>query len=213
MRPHLLTTVLAAVVTCGTALADAREADRELAVGIGYGHLFWDGHNTDQLEEQGGLRMEIRYSVPVALQPQWRVGAGLGLAFYVSEHGGDVFEEDGILFVRPDDWVQLTNIEPEIQLSFRQPLGDDFYLEPGIAGVFIVGNFRRGREVFGFIDEDLDRWRVGGGGRLFLRGAYTRGRSSYGIEGSYSYGWLDFGDDIGGDIQQGYLGFFYAHRL
>jgi hypothetical protein len=213
MRPLLLAALLVPVAACGIALGNSEKARRELAVGIGYGHLVWDGHNTNELEEQGGLRLDIRYSIPVAPQPEWRVGAGLGLAFYISEHGGDVFEEGGIIFIRPDDWVQLTNVEPEIQFSLRHPLGDGFYLEPGVAGVFIAGNYRRGEEVFGFVDEDLNRWRVGGGARLFLRAACTRGRSSYGVEGSYSYGWLDFGDDLGGDIQQACLAFFYAYRL
>lgn len=202
------------VVTVPSAVfADTRVRRPEIAFGIGYAHLFWDGHNTDELEDRGGLRVDAHYSVPLAPQSQWRAGVGLGLAAYISEHGGDIFEEDGIIFVRPDDYVQLTTIEPEIQLSFRHPLDDHWYLEPGIAGVFLVGNYRRGEEAFGIIDEEFSHWRVGGGGRLFLRGAYTRGRSSYGIEGSYSYGWLDFGDDVGGDIQQGYLGFFYAFRL
>lgn len=196
----------------------AQAQDREFAFGLGYSHLFWDGHNTDVLEEQGGLRMDGRVSWPVTEpmtegRPELRVGVGLGLTFYVSEQGGDVFEEDDIIFIEPDDWTQLTNIEPEIQFSLRQPVGRDFYLEPGIAGVFIIGNYVRGEEVFGFVDEDIDRWRVGGGGRLFLRGAYRRERWAFGLEGSYAYGWLDFGDDIGGDIQQGYLGVFFARQF
>ena len=204
---------VAVVGSCGAAFGDAYHARREVAFGIGYTHLFWDGHNTDEMEDRGGARMEARFSVPLSTHPHVRLGAGFGLTSYISEHGGDSFEEDGILYIRPDDWVQLTTLEPEIQLSVRHPLNDDFYVEPGIAGVFIAGNYRRGEEVFGYVDEDLDRWRVGAGGRLFLRGAYVRGRHSYGLEGSYSYGWLDFGDDVGGDIQQGYLGFFYAYRL
>ena len=205
-----------AVLLCFTCAAYGQH--REFAFGVGYAQLFWDGHNTDALEEQGGLRMEGRVSWPVTEpmrggRPELRLGAGLGLTFYVSEQGGDFFEEDDIIFIEPDDWTQLTNIEPEIQFSVRQPVGRDLYLEPGIAGTFILGNYVRGEEVFGFIDEDVDRWRVGGGGRLFLRGGYHRGRWGFGVEGSYGYGWLDFGDDIGGDIQQGYLGFFFARRF
>ena len=191
---------------------------REFAIGIGYGHLFWDGHNTDALEEQGGVRFDGRVSWPVTepmtdTRPELRLGMGLGLAVYYSEHGGDVFEEGGFIFIEPEDFEQLTTLEPEIQLSLRLPVGRDLYLEPGVAGTFIAGNFRAGEEFFGFIDEDVNRWRVGGGGRLLLRGAYHRERWAFGVEGSYSYGWLDFGDDIGGDIQQGYFGVFYAHRF
>ena len=191
---------------------------REFAFGIGYTHLFWDGSNSDALEEQGGLLMEGRVSWPLAQpttenQPELRIGLGLGLTFYVSEQGGDVVEVGNVIIIEPDDWTQLTTITPEVQFSVRQPVGDDYYLEPGVAGVFMLGNYVKGEEVFGFVDEEDDRWAAGGGGRVFLRGAYRRERWSVGLEGSYGYGWLHFGDDIGGDIQQGYFGIFYARRF
>ena len=210
---------LALVIALSLALpCAARAQDREFAFGFGYSHLFWDGHNTDALEEHGGFRFDGRVSWPVTepltdTRPELRLGLGLGLVFYISEQGGNVFEDDDVIFIEPDDWTQLTNIEPEIQLSLRQPVARDFYLEPGIAGTVMLGNYIRGEEFWGFVDEDLDRWRVGGGGRLFLRGAYSRGRWHFGLEGSYSYGYLDFSDDIGGDIQQGYLGVFFARRF
>ena len=191
---------------------------REFAFGISYAHLFWDGSSSDALEEQGGLRLEGRVSWPIAQpmtedRPELRLGLGLGLTFYVSEQGGDVFEEDDVIFIEPDDWNQLTTIAPEVQFSVRQPVRDDLYLEPGVAGVFVLGNYVRGEEFWGFVDEDVDRWAAGGGGRLFVRGAFHRERWSVGLEGSYGYGWLHFGDDIGGDIQRGHLGFFFARSF
>ena len=213
---HRITLLLAVVSSCFAPSALAQY--REFAFGVGYGQLFLDGSNAGSLEEQGGVRFEGRVSMPVTepmteRRPELRLGLGLGLAIYYSEHGGDIFEGDNVIIIEPDDFAQLTTIEPEIQFSLRAPVGPTLYLEPGISGVFIVGNYLRGEEVFGFVDEDLNRWRVGGGGRLFLRGAYHRDNWSAGIEGSYAYGWLDFSDDIGGDIQQGYLGVFYAHRF
>lgn len=214
----MLRTALPVLLVSFSVGAPAYAQHREFAFGVGYTHLFWDGSNSDALEEQGGLRLEGRVSWPLGERvaegrPELRVGLGLGLAFFVSEQGGDVFEEDDVIFIQPDDWTQLTTIAPEVQFSVRQPLGEDYYLEPGVAGVFVLGNYVRGEEFFGFIDEDIDRWAAGGGGRLFLRAAYRRERWSVGLEGSYGYGWLHFGDDIGGDIQQGYLGIFYARRF
>jgi hypothetical protein len=214
MRSIHLCAVMTSLLACGTIYGQYRE----FAFGLGYGHLFLDGHNSDALEEQGGFRLLGRVSWPVtepmaARVPELRLGLGLGLSFYISEQGGDIEEVGNVIIITPDDWTQLTVIEPEVQFSVRQPVARDYYLEPGIAGVFTIGNYIRGEEVFGFVDDDIDRWRVGGGGRLFLRGGYFRERYSFGIEGSYSYGWLDFGDDIGGDIQQGYLGLFYAQRF
>src|SRR5687768_9770207 len=148
---------------CLTSVAAAQ--GNEFAFGGGYGHLFWDGHNTDALEEQGGFRMEGRVSMPITEpmadgRPELRLGVGLGLAFYISEKGGDVFEVGDVIFIEPDDLTQLTSIEPEIQFSLRYPVREDLYLEPGIAGALIIGNYLRGEEVFGFVDEDIDDWSV-----------------------------------------------------
>jgi hypothetical protein len=212
-RPLIAAFIVAAALTLG-----ARAQDREFAFGAGYGHLFLEGSNAGALEEQGGLRLNGWVSWPITppmteSKPELRVGLALGIGIYYSEHGGSVFEGDNVIIIEPDDYAELLTFEPEVQFSVRVPVGRDYYLEPGIAGTFIVGNYTRGQEVFGFVDEDLDRWRVGGGGRLLLRGAYRRETWSLGLEGSYSYGWLDFDDDIGGEIQQGYLGVFYAHRF
>jgi hypothetical protein len=143
-----------------------------------------------------------------------RFGLGVGLGIYADREADDVdfFEEEEV------EVTQLTVISNEAQLSFRQPVGREFYLEPGVAGQFIVGNFWAGEQTWwGGLwwgsDEEEDIWRVGGGGRLFLRGAYQRDRWSAGVECSYSYGYIDFGDDIGGEIQQAYIGVFFAHSF
>jgi hypothetical protein len=216
----MLRPLIAACILCGCLTPAAAAQDREFAFGAGYGHLFWEGANAGALEEQGGLRLNGWVSWPITpsgpgpdRKPEPRLGLGLGIGIYYSEHGGDIFEGDNVIIIEPDDYASLLTLEPEVQFSVRFPIGRDYYLEPGIAGTFIVGNYTRGEEVWGFVDEDLDRWRVGGGGRLLLRGAYRRETWSVGLEGSYSYGWLDFDDDIGGEIQQGYLGVFYAHRF
>jgi hypothetical protein len=211
--------LLAGLLICMTGHGAAAQ-DREFAVGLGYGHLFWDGSHTDELEEQGGLVLDGRLTWAVSPQaypgrPQLRVGVGLDLAFYASHDDGDVeIDDDGDVFATATNYTQLSIIAPQIEVSFRQPvINEHWYLEPGVAGVFMIGNYTRGQEFFWFVDEDQNDWRVGGGGKVFLRLAYTQERWSVGAEGAYSYGWLDFGHDIGGDIQQGYLGFFYARRF
>ena len=216
MRRIATSVILVILCACTPAFAQDARAEREFAFGGGYTHVFLDGSNSGALEEQGGIRLTGRVSWPVdRRQPNFRIGAGLALTSYVSEQRGEFEEDDddGWWFYAPDDWNQLFIIEPELQASWRQPIGDDLYLEPGFAASALIGNFVRGEEFFGFVDEDIDRWDVGAAGRIFLRGAVTRGRWSYGLEGSYSFGWLSFGDDIGGDIQQGHLGFFVARSF
>jgi hypothetical protein len=209
----------AAFVAIASAPASGQDVrnEREWAVDIGYSHLFLDGSNAGPLEEQGGLRGHGRVSWPVNRQrPNLRVGVGLSLTSYVSEDGGEFEDDDdhdGWYFYVPDDWNHLFIIEPELQASWRHPIKENLYLEPGVAASMLVGNFVRGEESFGFVDEDIDRWDVGAAGRVFLRGALTSGRWSFGLEGSYSFGWLSFGDDIGGDIQRGHLGFFFARSF
>ena len=215
----MLRPLIAACIVCGCLTPGAAAQDREFGFGAGYGHLFWEGANAGALEEQGGLRLNGWVSWPLnpaktpEPEPEMRFGLGLGIGIYYSEHGGSITDVGNVIIIEPDDYAELLTFEPEVQFSVRFPIGRDYYLEPGIAGTFIVGNYTRGEQVWGFVDEDLDRWRVGGGGRLLLRGAYRRETWSVGLEGSYGYGWLDFDDDIGGEIQQGYLGVFYAHRF
>ena len=195
--------------------------DREFAFGLGYGHLFWDGSNTGALEEQGGLVLDGRLTWAVTPnaypgRPQLRVGVGLDLAFYSSRDDDGEFEidDDGEVFANATDYTQLSIIAPQLEIAWRQPvINENWYLEPGVAGVFMIGNYTTGQEFFWFVDEDENEWRVGGGGKAFLRFAYTRERWSIGVEGAYAYGWLDFGHDIGGDIQQGYFGLFYARKF
>jgi hypothetical protein len=212
MRPIHFVALLGAL--CLTPAAFAQ--DPEFAFGLNYSHLFLDGSHADELEEQGGLTLNGRVSWPISppmtdRRPELRFGVGLNLSFYRSEHDDD--DDDD--FFNGVDITQVSMITPELQLSVRAPVGRDFYLEPGIAGQFIVGNYWAGEEDWwGWdVDEEQDIWRVGGGARVFLRGAYQFRRWALGIEGAYSYGWLDFGHDIGGDTQQGYLGVFFAHSF
>ena len=212
--------LLAGLLVC---LATRRAAaqDREFAFGLGYGHLFWDGSHTDELEEQGGLVLDGRLTWAVTPndypgRPELRVGVGLDLAFYSShdDDGDFLIDDDGDFFANATDYTQLSVIAPQLEISLRQPVIDEhWYLEPGVAGVFMIGNYTTGQEFFWFVDEDENEWRVGGGGKAFLRFAYTQERWSIGAEGSYGYGWLDFGHEIGGDIQQGYFGLFYARKF
>jgi hypothetical protein len=211
------------VVGLLVAVAAQRAAaqDREFAVGLGYGHLFWDGAHSDELKEQGGLVLDGRLTWAVTPdaypgRPEPRVGFGLDLAFYAShdDNGNLEIDDNGDVFATASDYTQLSIIAPQLEISLRQPIIDEhWYLEPGLAGVFMVGNYTKGQEFFWFVDEDVNQWRVGGGGKAFLRLAYTQERWSIGAEGSYGYGWLDFGHDIGGDIQQAYLGLFYARKF
>ena len=215
---------VAGLVVVASAGRAAAQQDREFAFGIGYSHLWWDGSHTGPLEEQGGLVLDGRLTwavtpvTPLAPErPQLRAGFGLDLAFYGSydDNNDDfIIIDDDIIITTTNDYTQLSVIAPELEVSLRVPFADGkWYLEPGLAGVFMIGDYTTGEEFFGFVDQHENRWNVGGGGKAFLRLAYQAERWGLGVEGAYGYGWLDFGDDIGGDIQQAYFGLFYSHRF
>ena len=104
--------------------------------------------------------------------------------------------------------------DPSVVASVPGRMCATNHFMPRLAASLFIGNYVKGEEVIGYVDTDIDRWNVGGGGRAFLRLAYRpEPRFAIGLEGSYSFGWIDFGDDIGGDIQQGYLGFYIAHKF
>jgi hypothetical protein len=201
-------TGLVAALLAAAAGGDVLAQDREFAAGIGYGHLFWDGNNAGPLEEQGGLVFDARVTwAPTPRQPRLRVGVDLDLAFYFSTDDSD---DD---FSGVNDFAQLSVIAPALEVAWRHPIDEHWYLEPGLAGVLTIGNYTTGQELFGFVDRDENRWRVGGGGKTFLRLAYAQDRWAAGVEGSYTYGWLDFGEEIGGETRQAYVRLFYSRRF
>jgi hypothetical protein len=211
--------IVAGLFVAATAQRAAAQ-DREFAFGIGYGHLLWEGSNVGPLEEHGGLVLDGRLTWAVTPdaapgRPELRVGFGVDLSFYISQDDdGEVTIINGVAFVTGSDYTSLSVLAPQAEVSLRLPIFDEhWYVEPGVAGVFMVGHYTQGEDFFWFVDEDENEWRVGGGGKAFLRIAYTKDDWSIGAEGSYSYGWLDFGHHIGGEIQQAYLGLFYAHKF
>ena len=215
-RTHFLA-LLGSLALTTTALAQ----DREFAFGAGYDHLFLDGSNVGNLDEQGGLNVNGRISWPITpsrgeRRPELRFGVGVGLSFFADYDHDD--DDDDFFDSEEVEVTQLTLISNEVQFSYRQPILREYYLEPGIAGQFIVGNFWAGeRTWWGGLwwdsDEEVSEWRVGAGARVFLRAAYQQERWSAGVEGSYSYGYIDFDHDIGGEMQQAYIGVFFAHSF
>ena len=111
--------------------------------------------------------------------------------------------------------VAFMMFEPELRLSWRQPLGNDgfFFIEPGVAAGAAIGWL----DVSGsadpatggdadFTDTDASfQWKV------FLRAGLPFSTGLAGIEASYmSAGRLEFADDIRGDPSEFYVGIFGA---
>ena len=147
--------------------------------------------------------------------PQLRVGAAFGFSAAVDDTRGALFSNDGGLVWASSSDVAFMMFEPELRLSWRQPLGNDgfFFIEPGVAAGAAIGWL----DVSGsadpatggdadFTDTDASfQWKV------FLRAGLPFSTGLAGIEASYmSAGRLEFADDIRGDPSEFYVGIFGA---
>jgi hypothetical protein len=184
----------------------------DFSFSMGYSHLTIDGADPP-FNEQDALRFESRISgSPLPELPQLRLGGGLGMSYYYKDYNdGDIVEiGEDVILIEGDSYESLFLLEPEVQVSWRQPLGKHMYVEPGIGVGGVFGNLTAG-ETFGwFYDEDYDEWSAGFSARPFLRAAYQYKKYAIGLEGSYLWTDLDFDDGPGGDTTELYIGAFFS---
>ena len=197
------------VLTCAPA---ATASDRDLGFSIGYAQLSVDDTTLQDLDSQSGLRFELRGTwAPRDSLPQLRLGLGIGFSFFYDDQ--DSGQTIGG-FAEVEDFEQISLIVPEFQATWRQPLGDEWFVEGGVGLGAVIGNFRAGQVIFDdLFDEDVDEWDVGFGVRPLVRGGYMRNHWLAGLEASYLLTDLDFGNGLGGDLEELYIGLFYSHRF
>ena len=186
--------VAAFTLICLVVAATARAKDRnfELSLRAGGTRLSIDDDD-DALDGQWGVTVEPSFSLsPLTDLPQFRLGAGVDLAWI----SVDVDNE----FVAGQ--LDLFLITPELLLSWRQPVSDRWYVEPGVGVGAMIG-------AVDFIGID---WGSGYSVRPFLRIGYQADNWSAGVEASYCLGHLDFGDGDG-DIEKLSVAFFIAAKL
>src|SRR5688572_30279103 len=193
-------------------LASPAAADNEFGFSIGYAQLAVDDDVLSDLDGQGGLRFEPRFSwTPFDGAGQFRLGIGVGFSFfYDEEETGDEFEG----FADIEDYEQISLFVPELQVTWRQGLAPNWFVEGGVGLGAVIGNFRAGQVIFDeLFDEDVSDWDLGFGVRPILRGGYTRNRWMAGIEASYLFTDLDFDNSIGGKMEELYIALFYSHAF
>jgi len=191
-------------------------AEPEFALSMGYTHVSLDDTIVGEFAEQGGFRFEPRFSwAPVESRPQFRVGIGMGFSFFYDETDGSAvfIDDDGdIIIADADDYEQLFLWTPELQLSWRQRWESGWSLEGGVGlgGVFAL--YTAGEQFFDeFYDEDLDEGDITYSVRPFVRVGYREGGFHGGLEASYLWGGnLDFTKEIGGEVNEWYVGVFFS---
>ena len=182
-------------LAAGSPAVVARDLEFNLAGGAT--ELFIDDEAEDDevLNEQWGPWVRPSFSLaPIADAPQFRLGGGVGFSWTRGEIDDAFLAGDADLFL----------ITPELLLSWRQPLGDAgrWYLEPGVGVGGVIG-------ALWVIGTD---WGYGYSVRPFLRAAYQSDDWSAGVEASYRFGNLDFGDSDG-EIENLEVGVFVAFKI
>ena len=77
----------------------------------------------------------------------------------------------------------------------------------------VIGQYWIGDAWWGWTDEQESEWDATIGVRPFLRAGYQSNHWLAGLEASYLFGGsLDFGNDIGGDVRELYLGGYFGGR-
>ena len=199
-----------------SAYVDEPDYDREFSLGVGYARInFSDpGHELDALH----FNPVFSFAPLEGLSPL-RLGAGLGLSFSLENITGAVGSGDGGLVAVGDSDTSLILFQPELNLSWRQPLGDEdvgFFLEPGAAAGGTFAFFDVDEQAFESAGGtgDPDEWASTFHAKAFLRAGLRVTGGIAGLEAAYLRGGdLDLGNTGDQDLETFYVGFFGALKF
>jgi hypothetical protein len=192
-------------------------AGGEFDLGVGYGKLWIDGAE-GVFDERDGVRVEPRFSFDLCPKiPQLRLGVGVSVSGYSHELAEDTIitidDGDEIHIIEADQWESVGLIVPELQLSWRQTLGDDghWFIEPGVGVGAVIANYWAGDEWWWDDDDETSEWDVTFGVRPFVRAGYAWENWSVGLEASYLWGGnVELTDQVDGDLREFYAGAFFG---
>ena len=188
LRTVLVFGALALFLTTGRS---ARGDGTEFTIAGGAAQLQIDGGG--ELDGQWGPWVQPSLSfAPLNDTPQLRIGGGISLGWVSADVDNEFISGQADLFL----------FTPEFLASWRQPISDHLYLEPGVG----VG------AVIGALDFVGAEWGAGYSVRPFVRLGYQFDTFSTGIEGAYRFGNLELGG-ANEDIQNLSVGVFFALKL
>jgi hypothetical protein len=199
-----------------TYFEDDHEPRAEFALGVGYARLQFDG-DPELIDDRDCLHIEPSLSVaPFEKLPQLRLGGAVGWSLAVDDTRGAFISHDGEVIAVASADTSLMLFEPDLRLSWRQPLdqGGNYWVEAGGAAGAAIGWLDVGDEDDEVTDPDevtfsetdsSFQWRA------FVRvGVRMRGGFA-GLEASYMRaGDLTFADDVSGEADEYYIGIFGA---
>ena len=195
MHRSLLSAIVLAAAVFFSFSAPAYARDAEVSLSLGGSQIFLDdADDEDPFDEEWGIRLEPSFTLaPFESVPELRLGGGIAFNFYFDEVDTGFAEIDANLYL----------YTPEFLVSWRQRLGEQFYIEPGVGLGWAIGQ----------LDTDFDNETGNGYSiRPFVRLGYQMERWSIGAEAGYRFGELEF-DDAEGDYEELNVGVFLSARL
>lgn len=197
------------VALLAPAVASAQKT--EFAIGFGYSHVAVQGA-PGEFDQQDGGRFEPRFTwQPFEERPQLRFGVGVGFSYYYDN------SENGQIISPPfafdvDSFESLSLITPEFQVSWRQPISEDWWIEGGLGVGPAIGIYTAGEVLFNdLFDEDISESGVGIGVRPFVRAGFRGGEHwNWGLEGSYQWTSVEFGHGLGDNPSEWFVGVFFS---
>lgn len=208
--------VLWSVCGAGVAQAQVREDNGfSLDFGIGYSKLNIAGENVRQLDGADGAASHINFKWAPPDARGLRLGFSVDIAGWREEFTSVNEDEDEFI---TDAYQELSLFIPEVRVGYYIPFGDPrdrhFFIEPSIGVGLAVGYFEAGDVFFNRFDsDDYSKTRANIAFRPAVQAGYAWDRFAAGVEASYLWTHLDFGNEVGGDIESWYVGGFFRFRF
>jgi hypothetical protein len=185
----------------------------EFAAGIGYAYVNVGGSDSP-LDSASALRLEFSGSFsPVESLPQLRLGGAIGTAAVFDDSDLAIISSGGVVVVGHST-IPLWLLEPELRLSWRQPLGNEgLFIEPGVgAGALIA--FLSVQSDDSLSGRSFDETDTGLSVRGFVNVGVLAGGGIAGVQISYAHAQdIHLADNISGGVDEFYIGIFGILRL
>ena len=206
---HGATFSLAALLAMAPAFGANEFGAPEFAFGIGYAHIEVGG-SASALHSLDALRLDPNISFsPFGQLPQLRLGGAFGVSMVIDNSSRTIISNGGTLIITGSSEVPFLMLEPELRLSWRQSFDDAWFIEPGFGLGASFAQLSLSSDT-----QSINNWESCFDGRVFVNvGAAVPGGNA-GIQLSYMHGGtLDFGQNARGDLNQFYVGLFWAIKF
>jgi hypothetical protein len=206
-----------AALLLGASATTVRASDFDVDLGLGYSRLQLDGNNKDAKDldhsDSAGLDLAFKWRVPPS------TGLRLGIGLTASGYRDEFHVTDPITFDRVHRYRELDLVVPELRIGYNVPIGGNFFIEPSLGVGLAAADYRTGTihhhhhhhddEDYTYDDDDNDTFRANLALRPRIQAGVGGDHWKLGLEASYLFTHLDFGNGIGGDVNELYGGAFF----